>query len=253
MEAKIVLVRGVDSFTRFDLLRKAAQHKGLRFQGGASDSCSEPIKVYVLDEGLLATLAKRGIKQQARPDCHHKIFTLVDENPQTKVPGRLPSNYWNFDLLGGDKRKFDLRVTLSVGFKIDIERRGVVFVPQVRASFVSAMDRLPNFRMFKALVESDKNAPAVAKELAASDGIIVVTWTDLGLGGIRRISDLFAEFAVQNATIADLGRNEEVFNPAPYPQFQQPGDKLFVAEPAQPRVIQAWRTQLNEHRACLVA
>lgn len=253
MKTALDLTAGVDSFTLLDLFRKAATHKGLKLHEGASKAYSEPIKVYELDDRLLAVLAERNIKRQDRPDCRNEIFTLVDENPQEKVPGWAPSNYWNFKLLEGDKRKFDLQVMLSVGFGLNLEKRGIVLVPQAHGSYVSAADSLPNFRIFKALVENDGDAPAVAKELAASDGSIVATWTELGLGGIMKLSHLFSEFAARNEAVAQLGRNGEVFNPAPSPRYQQPGDELFIAEPAQSKVIQAWRTQLNEYRAHLVA
>src|SRR3989338_1325421 len=214
MKTTLDLTAGVDIFTLLDLLRKVAAHKGLKLQEGASKAYSEPIKVYTLDGKLLAVLAERNIKREDRPDCRNEIFTLVDENPQEKVPGWASSNYWNFKLLEGDKSKFDLRVTLSVGFGLNLEKRGVVLVPQAHGSFLSPADSLPNFRMFKALVESSAGAPEVARELAASDGTIVVTWTELGLGGIRKLPHLFSEFAARNETVAQLGENGEVFNPA---------------------------------------
>ena len=253
MKTTLDLTAGVDIFTLLDLLRKVAAHKGLKLQEGASKAYSEPIKVYTLDNKSLAMLAERNIKREDRPDCRNEIFTLVDENPQEKVPGWASSNYWNFKLLEGDKSKFDLRVTLSVGFGLNLEKRGVVLVPQAHGSFLSPADSIPNFRMFKALVESDADAPEVARELAASDGTIVITWTELGLGGIRKLSHLFSEFVARNETVAQLGGNGEVFNPAPHPRYQQPGDELFIAEPAQPKVIQAWRMKLNEYCAHLVA
>lgn len=253
MKATTVLPIGDNALTLLDLLRKTAAHKALRFHEGASEAYSEPIKEYMLDEKLLGMLAERNIKRQDRPDCKNEIFTLVDENPQKKVPGWLPSNYWNFKHMEGDKRRFDLRVTLSIGFGVNFEKRGVVLVPQAHGSYVSAADQLPNFRMFKALVENDSDAPVVAKELATSDGTIVVTWTELGLGGIRRLADLFAEFSARNETVARLGRNGEVFNPAPSPRYQQPGDELFIPEPAQSQIIETWRTQLREYCSNLVA
>lgn len=249
MEATTVLTMGENTLMLLDLLRRAATHKGLKLH---EEAYSAPIKEYTLDEKLLAALAKCGIKREDRPD-RSNIFTLVDENPQEKVPGWSPSNYWNFKLLEGDKRTFDLRMTLYVGFGINLEKRGVVIVPQAHGSFLSAADRLSNFRMFKALVENDDDVPAVAKELAASDGTIVVTWTELGLGGIRRLADLFTEFAARNETVARLGRDGEVFDPAPNSPYQQPGDELFIPEPAQPKIIESWRAQLNEYRSHLVA
>jgi len=253
MKATTGLTMGENALTLLDLLRRAAAHKGLRLHEGASKAYSEPIKEYTLDERLLAALAERNIKRRDRPDCRNEIFTLVDENPQTKVPGWSLSNYWNFKLVDGDKCRFDLRVTISVGFGINFEKRGVVLVPQAHGSYVSAADQLPNFRMFKALVELDTDAPAVAKELAASDGTAIVTWTELGLGGIRRLADLFTEFAARNETVARLGRNGEVFDPAPSPRYKQPGDELFIPEPEQPQIIETWRSQLNEYRSHLVA
>ncbi len=246
MKTAIDLTADVDCFTLLDLLRKAAAHKGLELREGASRAYSEPIKVYDLNAELLAILAQQGIRRQTRPDCRNEIFTLVDENPQEKVPGWSTSNYWNFRPLEGDKRKFDLRVTLSVGFSISTKERGFILWPQAHSPFVSPFDRLPNFRMFRALVESDDEAPVVAMELAASDGSIAVTWTDLGLGGIRTLATLFAEFAGQNEIVMRLGRNGEIFSPAPYLQHQQPGDKLFVVEPAQPRVFQEWEKHLED-------
>jgi len=251
METVLNLVPGVDSFTLPDLLRLVATHKGLRLYEGASRAYSEPIKEYQLDSRLLAILDERKIRRQDRPDCHNEIFTLVDENWQEKVPGYKPSSFWNFKRLE-DKSGFDLRVTLSVDFCLNIEKRGIVFVPQARGSFVSAADSLPNFRMFKALTESDKDAPAIAKELAASDGNIVVLWTDIGLGGIRKLSHLFTEFACGNKAIEDLSwRKEDVFDPQPSSRFRKSEDELFIAESAQPKVFMAWRGQLDKYRGSL--
>ncbi len=248
---KTALIAGVDSFTKLELLEKAAIYKGLKLCEGGERANSEPIKEYALDDKLLTVLAEQGIKQQPRPDCHNEIFTLVDKNPQENVPGWAPSNYWNFKLLEGDGRKFNLRIFLGVGFGINIKKRGVVLCPRANGTFLSPADRVPNFRMFKALVESDEDAPIVAKELAESNGSIVVTWTDLGLGGIRRLSDLFIEFAGNNEMIKKISKNLEVFDPVPNPQYQQPGDELFVAEPAQPGVFKTWQAQLEEYRLSL--
>ncbi len=253
MEATMVLTMGERAFTLLELIRRAAAYKDLKLSEGASRAYSEPITEYQLDKELLRALAVHNIKRQGRPDCRDEMVTLVDENPQKKVPGWLPSNYWNFELLEGDKHTFDLRIALSVGFKINTEKRGIVLVPRAHGPHVSAADQLPNFRMFKALVENDVDAPAVARELAASDGTVVITWTELGLGGIRRLADLFTEFAARNETVARLGGNGEVFDPPPNPRYQQPGDELFIPEPAQPSIIQRWRQQLDEHRSHLVA
>ena len=237
----------VDVFTRFKILQRAAVHKGLILPESASDAYSEPLKVYNLDDKLLAVLAERGIKRQARPKYLGDVFTLADENPRENIPGCQPTNYWNFRLQD-DGVHFDLRVSVFVSFVISTEKRGVIFWPQAHSSFLSAGDQLSNFRMFKALVESDDDPSAVAKEIAASDGSIVVSWTDLGLGGLRGLDVLFAEFAKGNATVMRLGGDRGIFAPVPNPDHQQPGDKLFVTEPAQPGVFETWRSQLKDYR-----
>lgn len=252
METKLELVAGVDRFTLLELFRRAAAHKGLTLHEGADTAYSEPIKQYKLNPKLLTALAERKIRRQQHPDCENEIFTLVDENQQKKVDGYAPSNYWNFKLVKGGDGKFDLQIALCVGFTLNIERRGIVFCTLAHGTFLSASDRLPNFRMFKALTENDKNAPAVAKELAESDnGSIVVSWTDLGLGGIRSLAGLFVEFARNNNALNRLGLRGEVFDPQPHPQFQPPGDKMFVVEPAQPKLFDTWRAQLNDYRSGL--
>ncbi|MDP3947857.1 MAG: hypothetical protein Q8Q41_04185 [bacterium] len=248
----LTLKRGKDCFTHLDLIGKAANYKGLVLQEVTSKPYSKPIATYILDDKLLALLAESGIKRQYRPDCRDKIFTLIDENPQQPSPGYAASNYWNFKLADDGKNRFDLLVTLAVGFAVNIEKRGVEFWPQAFGTSVSAGDHLPKFRMFKALVESGRNLTlSVTFEIARSDGHIVVTWTDLGLGGIRKMYDLFREFAKGNETIRWLALNGEVFDPAPYPR-QQPADELFIVEPAQPKVIAAWREQLADYRAALI-
>ena len=246
------LVMGEDALTLLDLLRRAATHKGLKLREGSKEGISEPIKEYVLDEKLLAVLEEYKIRRQDRPDCRNEIFTLIDENPQERVPGFAPSNYWNFKLVEGERHIFNLRVTLSVGFGISIGKRGVLLVPQAHGTFLSPADGLPHFRMFRALVENDRDAPLVAKELALSEGTILITWTELGLGGIRRLSYLFEEFTGHKETIDRLGRNGEVFDPNPFPRCQNPGEELFIPEPSQAKVFEMWRAQLDEYRSKLV-
>lgn len=247
MKMKTSLVVGKDCFTLLGLLAKAATYKGLKLLEGSSEAYSEPVKTYVLNDKLLALLAERGIKRQARSDCNHEIFTLVDENPQEKVPGWAPGNYWNFRPLEGGSDKFNLKIELCVGFTVNSRERGIGLVPMAHSPFLSPADYLPNFRMFKTLVENDEDVLAVAKEIASSDGTVQVTWTDLGVGGIRTLEVLFGEFAGDNEKVRSIALRQEVFDPMPYPRHQKPGDKLFVVETAQPRVFQAWQDQLKEY------
>lgn len=258
MESKTELTIGVDAFTLRDIFEKTAVYKGLKLQICVSKVCSEPIKVYELDDNLLVVLRQSGIKRRLRPDCQNEVFTLVDENFQEKdQEGLARINYWNFKLREfklreGDRHNFDLRIPLIIDLSLDIEKRGIALHPRSPSPLLYPSSRLPNFRMFKALTESDKDAPLVAKELAASDGSIMVTWTEIGLAGIRKLEDIFVEFVGQNETVMQLGRDRKVFYPLPYPKSLLSHNDLFVVESVQPTIIETWRTQLNEYRNSLV-
>lgn len=245
--------KGEDIITLLDLIRKVALSKGLTLREGCEKAYSEPIAFYTLDKKLLDLLKEKGIGRQDRPDCNNEIITLVDNNYQEKISGWSPSNYWNFKIT--EQKTFELKIALSIGFALNIEKRGIVLLPRASGNFLSPADHLPNFRMFKALVEGLGCCTRVAHEIAESDdGKTVVTWTDIGLGGIRRISDLFGEFVGRNVVVKDIAKRQEVFVPSPHPhsQMKNPGDEQFVTEPAQPKFFAVWRKQLENYRSSLV-
>lgn len=243
------LISDEETLTLFGLIKKAAEHKGLQLHEVASKAYSKNIIEYPLNDHLIIELANRGIRHHPRPDG---IFTLCDDNPQPKpLDGLTSSNYWNFWKDKSDHPKFDFRISLSFGFEHNVRKRGIVFWPRAYGTGVSAADNLPNFRMFKALTECDNNALPIAKEIAASDGFIIVTYSDIGLGGIRSMFELFQEFANNKDSVLQLSRNTKIFNPAPEPLYQQPGDRLFVVEPAQPKLFNIWTEQLTTYRQSL--
>lgn len=228
------------------LYDRAADHKSVELADNDLHR-SKLIKKYALDAKLLAALSKARIRQVERSDG---IFTLSDENPQHIVPGWNPSHYWNFRI-DEETQEYDLRIQLSVHLEISDYDRGVVFRPWAFGGCASPADRLPNFRLFKLLTEHDPEAPEVCKEIAASDGYIVVSWSDLGLGGIRQISELFDEFARGNKAVLELGRTGVIFVPAPWVRNQKPAEMPYVIEPAQPKLFKIWDGQLQAYRTRL--
>lgn len=241
------LKKGDETFTLLQLLEKAAAHKRLKLQKESSRMYSEPIAEYNLNKDLLAILAEQGIIGQ---NCPNNIFTLVDKNPQQKIPGFAPSNYWNFQGQDGDMGgKHKMPITLCVEFRENIEKRGIELFPVAHATLASGVDRLPNYRIFKALISQDSRASVVTKELAASNGSIIVNWGELGLGGIRRLSDLFSEFAKNNEEVRRLAHDGRVFDPQPFKHVSSWGhEDVFVIEPAQPKIFETWREQLQDYR-----
>jgi len=243
-----ILKNGENAFTKTGILEKAAEFKGLKLKGRRDVIYTEPIAEYVLNDDLFAALEKEGIKKQERPDCGHKILTLIDENPQEQVPGWSPSNYWSFNTRE-DGGGFDLRMTLCASLALSVEERNVRFLAKVHSPFLSACDRLPNFRVFRVLVEKDiKNVPQIAKALAFCKNGFDVSWRDIGMRGMRRLSSLFDQFAGRNQAIRELGQRN-VFDPAPHPHYTE-GD-VFIAEPAHAAIMDSWAIQLENYRASL--
>jgi hypothetical protein len=253
------LEAGKDCISLRQLFKKAAAFKGIPIaENDISHQWSGPIAEYVLDDQLLAFLADRGIRRRERSD---DIFTLSDENPQVEIPGFMPSNCWNFKSEKDGTGRFDLKVTLEIVFAADQRRRGFILFPSATGMFVSPVDRLPNTRLFKALVESGEPCspyPAVVRELARSeDGTVFVPWANLGRGNIRRLSDLFRDFTGGNPAIvklADRMESMEIFDPIPHIRhwpIPDPGDEVYIVEHAWRRVLDAWHAQLAEFRESL--
>ena len=226
--------------TSLDIFKMAALHKGLELQENTSTRvCSKPIRTYLLSDEQLKALEEQGFRQQARPDCKNEILTLIKE-----------AEFWNFKQSPKGSNEgwpFDLRIILTVDFEINAEKGGVVLWPMAHSPFLSPANRSPHFIMFKTLVEADENALDIAKEIASSGGSIIITWTNIGLDGVRRIDDLFAEFVSENEKVKQLGRTGEVFDPAPYAH-----DKLFIIKSAQSEIVKMWREQLDCYRNSLV-
>jgi hypothetical protein len=245
-----VLVRGKNCFTQSELFARAAALKGLKMQNPSGGNYSQSFREYKIGPAVLARLAEKSITRQARPE-NDGVYTLVDNNPQQQIPGWTPSNYWNFGKRKDDDRKFDLRFSLSVRFKLSIRERGIVFLPQVSATLCSSDSDLSNRWAFEALVEDDdRSLPDVAKQIARSqEGRVVVSWTEMGLGGLRMMVDLFLEVAKHKENVFALGQaKKSIFNPAP---IAHDGEGLFVAEPAQPMIFMAWEKQLKAYRESL--
>lgn len=249
MTTKSTLLKlGENTFTEDDLIRKAAVFKGLKYcEGGSSIKYSEAIIICELDPSTLAYLEKHRIKRHQRTD---DIFTLSDENPQEVTPGWAPSCYWNFKKKDG---RYDLKVSLNVQFRLSHRDRGIIAWPVVHTAgsgVVSASDPLPNFRLFKGLVEHHQIQAPIALELVQSGGFITITWTDLELRGLRSLPNLFEEFSKGNQTLQSVACHQSIFDPPP--RQQRAGSEiLYISEPTHPRLFDTWHKQIEEYRRAL--
>ncbi|MFA5185916.1 MAG: hypothetical protein WC551_05485 [Patescibacteria group bacterium] len=259
-EQKSEFIPSEDIFTQEELCMLAAKHKGLTLKAGRSPAVCEPLATIKLTEIMLRKLAELGIKRHEQPGYN---FTLMDENPQEPaIMGWANSCGWTFTPVeNGDKGPrteatrtlvYDLHIDLHVELRLNQTERNIVCVPLAYGASVSPTDALPNFRMFKALVEIAGGMPDVAREIAASEGWITIPWTKLGLAGLCEIKDLFHEFCHGKHIIKDLARYQKVFDPAPFNEPNAPPSaRRFVAKVAQPRLFRCWKNQLDEYRSKL--
>jgi len=77
---------------------------------------------------------------------------------------------------------------------------------------------LPHFHLFKALIESDETSSGVAREMARTNGRIIVPWTELGLDGIRQSTDLFVNLLTITKKSLTLAKEEKFFFLRPTPR-----------------------------------
>ncbi len=250
MSESTILARGEDGYITISaVLTKAALRKGLKLEPWASVGLSNPHSVAI-----------RGFENHAITLKEYK--ELADEtgeitgwhriNPEGSIAeliknGRGPivtlriEFAMNFALTGGV-------ILAPIAYGLSSSSTDKAVIKSLNNVHIQPWDNAAKHQMFRVLVDSNGEAPAVAKELAASGSSIIVTWAELGLGGARRIADIFSEFSGTNEAVAALGKSGSVFNPTPYPPNQRFGEQLIILMPWQANLFATWRSQLNEYR-----
>ncbi len=234
------LIHGENCFTETELSKFVIVNNRLSFSE-ANSYRSNSFREYVLSDEILKILREKNI--EPRKADSENAYAISDNNP-----GEAGSN-WFFYLDQYKKGTFDLRVSLSFSVEIKIRKRGMVFYPHAEAcssncTCVSPNSRSANFRMFKTLIDNNADdVPEIAKRMAASpDGQVVVNWTELGLGGLRTLKDIFYnEFAKGNEAVQKLTK-ETIFFPNPY------NDSRYITEQVQSILFDVWEEQLKEYR-----
>ena len=253
------LVYGRDIFRRKDIVGRVAGLFGLMLEHEAFPLLSHPFKQYILNEELLTILAGHEIIQcteDLSPITGGK-FILRDNNSLKGVwpwptSGPSISGQWHFShdfVLETPNPFVSLRIVLDIG---DKEENGVIVKPRVFSTADYPNNDISHFRMFRALVKNDPYVPDFAKRLAESRGSIVIPFSYIGLSGIRRLSDIFAEFAGGNKEVKELEFTARVFMPNPW-QNCRPEDELFAVEYIQTAIVAEWKRQLKEYRNLLVS
>ncbi len=242
MSGPLILEAGQDSFTLLDLIRKAADHVGVIYHEGGKRAHSETIVSYPIDDATLKFLSTQGFEHEFRDDG---VLTIAAHK-----------GYWNYRFRSRDERPpDDLVMQLCVGFSLDPKGQGIGVVPLAHGTFFSPASESPaNLQMFRSLVKLHPDAPEIVRKIVEDHGHVRVTWTELGLGGVLRIYELFDQFAAGNDRLKHLARNTmSPFDPAPYDTRRQPGEVLYFSALAQAKVLDAWAGQLQGFHATLAS
>ncbi len=219
--------------TEEQIIKKATDSLGLGLCKGSFYHTSE-LKTYELTDPRFADALRRfGFKINNRVD---NIITLSDENPQPESPGVASSGYWNFR-----KNRDALRLGLRLICRMNYKERGVIFSPYVQREFLSSSDTLSCLRFFRVVAEYDKHAPALIRQVAQNEKL-TVSFTAIGLSGIRSLAMLFEEFRCYNDEILQLANSGmSPFNPSP-----STDDALYAPEYIQASILELWKIQLNK-------
>lgn len=228
--------QGEDYFEREQLFGKVAAHRGLEIVVDRKDPFTDAtaLKRYDLDDALAAFLAERGFHQV--PVQHSSWdFRLTYE-------GDGSSGVWEGDRLA--RGMPDPGLALVLGFGMNEAGTGVVLSPKVRSAGQTPGDRDAHASLFRALVAYDKDSPALAREIVENGGRITVAWTEIGLGGLCSLSQLFLRFAGENEAVK-MVKNAGVFHPHPRDPASDFRGDIFLTESAQSRIMAGWRSELR--------
>ena len=201
---------------------------------------------YPLAGDFLITLKSHGLEWSQRKDG---IATLAGPEPEEKG-GVTNAYYWNFRT---DEKKDEQALTLELRPFLDERERGIIFTPHANGTYLSALDKFVNFKVFEAAADCDRSAHPLISEIIAGRGIITVHWTDIHLGGIRSILALFNEFRRDNEEIKKLGHsNLSPFYPNPLSdRWNEAEANLFLPEQYQPALFRLWQAQLESFQKSL--
>lgn len=214
------------------LIEKAAVFLGLgnKNEEVFSGYRLKPLCQYELTGEFLKALQTGGFEYKERPDG---VITLSGES----------NKYWNFRRREGEKDK--LLLSLELLPNISEPDRGVVFTPMVFGTFLSPGEVSISLEVFRVVLKNNLEKHPLIHKVVAADGKLVVTWTNIQLGGIRSLQTLFEEFVNRNKKINELRHNPLSpfdFQPHLCRDLTEP---YYLPESIQPLILQLWRYQLE--------
>ncbi len=179
------------------------------------------------------------------------VITLSDNNRQKENGIFRSSNYWNFR--NNEEKKDPLILEMRIRARLDGKERGIHCYPCVTGSFLSPVDHLPQWRVFKILFNIIQNSETegckkIVRDIAQSEkGEVFVSWSDISnshmhLSGIRTISKLFSEFIRGHESL------QRLINTCPHLEifsFIKEKEDFFVLERFHLEIFDLWKEELD--------
>ncbi|MBI5732665.1 hypothetical protein HY967_01755 [Candidatus Jorgensenbacteria bacterium] len=240
-----------------ELISRAASSKGLVLKDKLrnSYSClkfdSEVIGTFNLERGFISALEKQGFTFGPGTKPPHNEMAYLSGHSDQRGSEVFESDCWAWG-------KEEKNIQLTVYFRLSVaeRERGVLCIPYVWGNCSGGACHRPTIDKFvKVVAEHFPDTHPLIREAVNADFRPVISWRDIGLGGIRSIEELFDELYGRNEKVAKLaGSSLSPFDPDPNPRksILEVTDRAFVVETDQPTLFKRWRDQLQFFKTDLV-
>lgn len=236
-----------------DLIKKAAASFGLVLSEKPREYCSnpqfdsKPVGIFTLDEGFLSVLKRKGFT--FGPGAKHQDTIYLDGHSDQKGAEIWDTDFWAWDKTTNEPKQ----IAVSFRLRVEEDQKGVVCMSETSGN---ACHRPTIDKFVTAAAEYFADAHILIKNSHNPENRPVITWSSIGVEGIKSVGSIFRElysYEKNKAVVALSASNLSPFIPAP--SQQQNGvwttDRLFVLAPQQDRLVWQWKRQLADFKALL--
>ena len=234
------------------LIRRAAELRELTLPDEPRNNIShlefdsEVVGTFKLDKDFIAALEGRGFTfGPGRAPPHNEMLYLDGHSNQ-----RYESDCWAWK-----NTETDPRLTVHFRLRVAEKGKGIVCEPHVWGNCKGGAAHRPTInRLVKTTSDHFSDLHFLIQAAAKKDTPPVIHWSEIELGGVKSVEQLFNELFRRNERAIELARsNISPFDPNPNP----PGtsfrvwDRPFVPEDDQPKLFEQWEEQLQAFKVGL--
>lgn len=239
------------------LIRKAAAAQKLELNKepkkntGSLVFTSKPVGIFPLDAQFIAALEKDGFTwgPGTRPPYDMMIY-LSGESDQHGAE-IFESDSWAW------KKSQEGERYLTVYFSLFAMEtmRGLACKPKVWGNCSGGACHEPTIRKVVAVIAKHfaKVDPLIPEALENKEGLAIIPWTAINLGGVKSVTLLFFEHFGRREKIVNLAQStQSPFDPNPLAlRGMGQHDREFVVKEEQQALFDRWKKQLKNYRASL--